>query len=433
LNEDFQLLNMLLLVPLAISTLIALRLLFGGAPVESTGTMRRVMRLVGWILLATASAAMLYEMSFVFALFIGLALIITPIRSWLRLRRTDREGLLWALVIAAERNLPLHQAAWAFAAEQRSVVGSPAWRLGDMLRTGAPLPVAIDYVRMGISIDALIAVRFGELIGCLPGTLREALAADRRLRDAAAPLVRHFCYLVLMLIAVAIAGVFLNLKMIPVFSRLLVLESIEPESAYPLFSAMSTWIDALTFEFNSLPGPVQLGIDFLLGIGLFIGAALMFLEYFELIPRNVPLIWLLHFPADRSRVLRGLAWAVTAHRPLPAAMESLGRLFPRGKIGRRLTRAASMAREGRHWTETLRTVGLLSSAEMALLQSCERAGNLDWGLRQLADRNLQRHIRRLHRLRGWLVPLTIVALGVVIGLIYSSLLYPLILILETIA
>jgi len=433
LSNEIQLLNLLLLVPLAISSLIAVRLLFGGVADESTGTMRRVMKLAGLILLSTVFVTVLVELSFVFALLIGLALVMTLVRSWLRLMRTDREGLLWALVIAAERNLPLHQAAWAFAAEQRSIVRSRAWQLGDMLRGGAPLPVAIDFVRLRVSIEVLIAARMGELLGCLPGTMREALVTDRRLSDAAAPLVRHFCYLALMMIAVAIAGVFMSLKVIPVLNSILAQESIEPEIAYPLLSVTTTWVDTIAFEFTTLPGPVQLGIDLLLGIGLLGGAMLVFLEYFELVPRNLPGARLLHFPADRSRVLRGLAWAVSAQRSLPAVLESLGRLFPRGNIGRRLARAAALAREGRHWADALRTVGLLASAEVALLQSCERAGNLDWGLRQLADRNLQRHIRRLQRVRGWLVPLTIVALGVVVGMIHFWLLHPLILILERVA
>lgn len=432
-SDDIQLLNLLLLLPLAISSLIAVRLLFGGVPDESTGTMRRVMKLAGLILLSTAFVAVLFELSFVFALLIGLALVMTLVRSWLRLMRTDREGLLWALVIAAERDLPLHQAAWAFAAEQRSIVRSRAWQLGDMLRDGAPLPVAIDFVRMRFSIEVLIAARMGELLGCLPGTMREALVIDRRLNDATTPLVRHFCYLALITIATTIAGVFMSLKIVPVLNRMLALESIEPELGYPLYSAIANWVETIAFEFTSLPGPVQLGIDLLLAIGLLVGAMLVFLEYFELMPRNLPVARLLHFPADRSRVLRGLAWAVTAQRSLPAVLESLGRLFPRGNIGRRLARAAAHAREGRHWADALRTVGLLASAEVALLQSCERAGNLDWGLRQLADRNLQRHIRRLQRVRGWLVPVTIVALGVAVGMIYSWALHPLIVIMEKLA
>jgi type II secretory pathway component PulF len=107
-------------------------------------------------------------------------------------------------------------------------------------------------------------------------------------------------------------------------------------------------------------------------------------------------------------------------------VEQLARHYPRSWIAARLARASLGASAGEPLFAALKRQGLLTAADAALLSAAERAGNLPWALRSVAD-NTER--RLAYRLNGWLqvlFPLTILIVGSAVGFIVVAFFLPVI-------
>jgi len=76
--------------------------------------------------------------------------------------------------------------------------------------------------------------------------------------------------------------------------------------------------------------------------------------------------------------------------------------------------------------EALRNSGLISRSMGPLLRAALRAQNLSWALAELSDAALKRTIRLMRRISQVMFPVTVVAIGLLVGFVVVAMFMPLI-------
>jgi protein transport protein HofC len=133
---------------------------------------------------------------------------------------------------------------------------------------------------------------------------------------------------------------------------------------------------------------------------------------------------------SRSALLRQLALAAESQRPLPICLETVAATRPLW-ARRRLRAAARSLAAGSPLGDSLAENRVFSRRDGQLLMAAERAGNLPWALRALADSSERRYGYRLQSLGQVLVPLVVALFGVLVALIALACYLPLIKLIES--
>ena len=183
-------LNFLGTAILGAALLWAVKLAYGRRRATSDDLVKRLMLLAGWMLLLTGTVGVVVGLSGPFALVPLLGAVVAAV-GYFKYMTAERRALLWALAVAAEKGIPLEQAARAFADERGVQIGVRVSRLADMLESGVPLPYALDMTRNPLPADALLAARLGQATGRLGPALRMSIRHsemfDRTMREAFGP------------------------------------------------------------------------------------------------------------------------------------------------------------------------------------------------------------------------------------------------------
>jgi type II secretory pathway component PulF len=381
-----------------------------------------------------------------------------------RLRRAEHRALLWSLAVAAERGIPLPEAARAYADETRGSTGQRALRLALALEAGQPLSRAVRSARLRLAAPMRLAVGLGETLGVLGPAMRQQLddsqQADAALRDT---LVR-FAYLTVVVLVLQGVLTFVMLKIVPVFQKMFEEFGLELPSMTQLIINVSNWFVAygwfyvfilmviptavlslvlliglwkwLIDEFNEwFPSLARLGIArfailvsivvmFCLHVPvLLLAVALLFVGVF---PRDLPLLWRLFRRYDGAMIMRGLALAVKKEVPLPRAMELVVEQYPMRYASGALSDATVRVKGGMPWPESLRQAGLIAQTDVAVLASAQRAGNLPWALEEMAESALRRTNYRLQVALQMLFPPAVLLLGMSVAFFVIGLFLPLV-------
>jgi type II secretory pathway component PulF len=129
---------------------------------------------------------------------------------------------------------------------------------------------------------------------------------------------------------------------------------------------------------------------------------------------------------DASLVLRSLSLLLAQRVPLPQALTLLANVYPRGNVRRRLTQVALDVERGGNWLPAMQRQWLLGPAEVAVLQSAARAGNLPWALEEMGDALMRRLSYRLTLLHQILYPILLLLFSAFVAFVSIALLLPLI-------
>jgi type II secretory pathway component PulF len=104
----------------------------------------------------------------------------------------------------------------------------------------------------------------------------------------------------------------------------------------------------------------------------------------------------------------------------------LAQQYPRPRVARRLERAVAGIDRGSDWCDALRSEGLLTNTDAALLQAAQRVGNLAWALDEMSEGSLRRWAFRWKILVDIAFPLLILVLGLLVMFIVVGLFLPLV-------
>lgn len=327
-------------------------------------------------------------------------------------RAARKDELLWVLTIAAQKNMPLAPAVAAFAAECRGRYRRRVYQLADRLAGGATLPDALDSLPDVVPEPARVAAR----IGWETGSLGKALRQEATLRTLHQPvwhtLAGRLLYLFAVLLVIQTVAGFIVYFIAPKFKRIFADFGVE----LPVITQVVTDWGDLAIETLALP---------ILLIVQFVAAAVV-LAMFLSGGGDLTFFGRLFRRMNTSVVLRALALGVDAGQPLTAGLGTLAASYPRWGVRQRLARALELVRGGRPWHESLEHERLILPVEAAVLESAQRAGNLPWALREMADSS----DRRLgYRLQVWtqvLFPLAVLGIGFVVFLLAAGYFSPLV-------
>ncbi|MCE5267327.1 MAG: type II secretion system F family protein, partial [Planctomycetaceae bacterium] len=136
---------------------------------------------------------------------------------------------------------------------------------------------------------------------------------------------------------------------------------------------------------------------------------------------------------DAANLMDSLAIVARQERPLLDGITGLARSYPRPSIRRRLARAADDIAAGADWAESLRRCGLIGRADLAILQAAQRAGNLSWALREMAQSSRRRFSYRLQAIAQTAFPAIVVLFGAMVAFIVVALFLPLITLIQAAA
>ncbi len=406
--------TLFVLIIIGVAVLWSLRLAYRKRGASADDSIRLILTVAGWAMilagiLGTAMQAFLFGTPFSWVVI--LAIIIMAVG---RYRSAENRTLLWCLAAAAERGIPLEQAARAYSLERSDELGIRAARLARLLEGGTPLSLALAETRVRLPLDTLVAVR----IGIETGDLGAALAKVAKYDDEADSLLRSIFEKVFYLGVVAnvLIGIltFIMLKIVPVFAKMF--EEFELE--LPMATQSLVALADFFVNFFPLLFPFLVWIPLLLFVGL--------LHYVGWLPRNLPLINWFVLRLDGGVVMRCLALSVKQQRPLPEMIWLLAKLYPKSSVQKRLTRAGNAIINGEHWCQALRRAKLLRPSDVAILTAAERSGNLEWALDEMADSSIRRLAYRLRLAVNVLFPAVLFFFGMFIGFVVVSLFVPLI-------
>ena len=133
---------------------------------------------LGWVLFLVGVFAAVGLMAHAFFLLAWIVAALILITLFHRYRAVERRSLLWTLMLAAERGIPLHTAARAFAEERRDATGQ---RVGLAAYLEAGLPLALALKRSHLHFPRRCCSRgLGQQTGNLGSSSAEGGSARRR-------------------------------------------------------------------------------------------------------------------------------------------------------------------------------------------------------------------------------------------------------------
>ena len=377
------------------------------------GSLTLGLAVLGWTLLLVGLFALVGLMTHVACLFGWLATagVLVCIRG--RDRNLELRALLWNLMIAAERSIPLDAAARAFAAERGGRLGNRAIDLADYLEAGLPLALALQRSGHRCPPAVLLAANLGQQTGQLGPALRQALGRSDEFEVLLRSTTEKLFYLGFLVVFGLGIWTFILLKIMPVFQKIF------QEFGLQLPAVTQGIIAASSFAVSSWPLILLLALVVL----VFLVGALLY--YAGWSPRLLPGLGWLWWRADCAVILRWLATAVRQERPLTEMVRLLAGYFPQRSLRRRLEGSAKRIDHGADWCDCLYQAGVIRRPEQAVFQAAARTGNLAWALDEMADSSVRRSAYRLRAFLNVAFPLVVMLYGGGVFAVAAGVLLPL--------
>jgi type II secretory pathway component PulF len=294
-------------------------------------------------------------------------------------------------------------------------------RFVQLLKEGRSLADAVEDVPGLLSDELVLAVRLDAQSGTRTAAIHQALAAGD---DSPAQLAqrsrRTKVYLALMLPVALLCFMFLNLKIVPVFLKMLSEFGIEPTGSLRQSRNLMVWL--MQYWWLVVVAFVALG-------WLFYSTAAGRILRRSALSRLFQPLRQLH----ASLILDQLAVAASAGRPLPGALSTLARYHQAAPVRHQLLYVRNEVEQGAPIWEAMSAVGLLSPEDVRVLATSERLGNSAWVLHKLGEIKRRRTQWRLARLSELVLPAAVLGLGVLVLLLALIVFHPLIRLIESLS
>jgi type II secretory pathway component PulF len=320
--------------------------------------------------------------------------------------QAERTSLLWMLVVAAEKQIPLGPAVEAVAWEFGGAMARRARQLAGRLARGYTLEQAVSALR-ALPPESELAIRVGSQTQRLGKALREAIDTRTNFQPLWNTLAGRTYYIAVILFAILATLLFIEIKLEPAFRKIMFDPGID--SPDPQFE----WMTILVASMSQNPA-CRLVVILLQLFFIYGSLAAMGLVPFPWASRRLA----------AATVLKSLAIAMESGWPITRALLLLQHVYPRWRIRARLRRSLRDVETGIDWRQALRLQGLLKQAEVVLLESAQRAGNLPWACREVGLAIERRFINRCQSLLQATLPWLILFLGILVLFVALSVLIP---------
>jgi type II secretory pathway component PulF len=368
--------------------------------------------------------------------------------AYLHYRQGRRQELVHILTAAAEAELPLAEALWAYLSDRpqgqmrevwvalllffvapgyywfwhrRHCFDSKAAQLAIYLESGMSLHQALQAVPGVASREMLLAAAIGEPTGRLGFCLQTLGSAGRsRLSGLWLEILPRVYYPLALLAVVCSILAFWSIYIAPKYQKI-----------FADFGARLPQVTTWTIQL----GDLVIGDWWMVAAALTTVVVLTFLLFVSATLRwYFPVVGRAYRALVRSHLLHALSLLLSVGRPAP---EALGRLRDTGYFPAparwQLQRARRRIEQGEPLADSLRRSRILPRAMAPLVSAAERAGNLPWALAELAEHLAQRTARWVRQLSLVLFPIPIVAMGLLVGLVAYGIFVPLLQLIEGLA
>jgi protein transport protein HofC len=259
-------------------------------------------------------------------------------------------------------------------------------------------------------------VASGARQGSLASGVAEAQAAFANARRYRAQVLNKLLYLFALVAAIHLVAGFILYFIVPKF------EAIFSDFGVDL-PEMTVFIIRASHIFIELIGWVLFVAFVLLVI-----YALARLVGFRL--SSLPLLSWFTRRLHTASLLRSLAITVDQGLSIPEGLAAFEASYAVKRIGRQAANARVRIKHGEDWLDALQARKLITRGDAAVLEPAQRAGNLSWALRAVADSLERRHGYRLAVLAQLLLPLIVIAIGALIGFLVIGFFVPLLRLIE---
>lgn len=350
----------------------------------------------------------------VLALFTGPVYLAALISIVTLYRAGERRAFMWTLAVAADKHIPLSEAARSFAQDQHADFSARALEFADAIDAGAPVGVALKQARISLPVAAKLAIQLGDLndIG-LQRTLLDATEHDNSVAVRLSAVVDRILHLFFTLATLIGIVTFTCVYVIPTFRQ--IFEDFDMELPYITELVIAT-ADA-----------VSRYAWVLVLVCLIIGQIMVY-EIIRKCGAPIPAIpWLPSYILRRAyapTILRSLIHAVQMQIPIHQRLFGIADHFPNRRLARQIRTSAEQAEQGGSWIEGLFQQKFISKSEAGFLQSAESLGNLAWAVQEVADRKADRLVHRTKLVMEWLEPIPTIMLSIPVGVFAVAVVLP---------
>ena len=311
-----------------------------------------------------------------FGLFIGVVIVFWGVAA--RSLRLSRESqFLWTLALAVKQNLPLADEVDAFAESLPSRKRGAYYGLSNRLRDGRSLGEALELTSGVLSRPIATELRTAEDSGTLPSVLTDIAARltstlSRSQFDSSFAIAILYGW-VLLTIEGLIIG-FVMYWIIPKYKEIFEDFGVElPRLTVSAINASDLFVGYFYLLISMLEVPILVALA--LALVYCIGWGNL----------NYPLLMRWFPRRDAPPLLRSLSHAVETGQPLKEIVEDMAHRHLRSDMRQRLLRISRALELGQPLRDPLCNEGFIRAKEADALAAAQRAGNLPWGLRTLAD------------------------------------------------
>lgn len=377
-----------------------LRLAYGVRGPAPGDDLYAVINVVGWLFILVD--LLILSLASLLSLFVLGFAIAGALLEYVSARRTLQREMAWGLVTSAqEKGLDVAEMVrlqgGRFSGRVWDDLRGFAWRLDK----GDPLPTAIAVWHKAFPRKAQGYAALGKSDG------RLATDGEMRLQSPSSNAAGAYGYLLWLLLMFGVLGAGHFMYILPAYEQ--------------IYNDFGMELPATTVALVQTAGVLDslaiLHFGFLLLLMSVVVAFFASFFYLFDVPVLEGLFDRLFFAQHRAQVLRLLATAAERQMTFDTAIGNLAwghPRYPAGIAAGRLRKALHSTETGRDWKDALAGVRLLKRSEVPLLTAAEKAQNLPWAMRALADRISARSIFRWESLRQLAYPLIILLVGLVV-------------------
>jgi type IV pilus assembly protein PilC len=244
--------------------------------------------------------------------------------------------------------------------------------------------------------------------------LREAAEARNLLHALWGSLSGKLLYIVAMIMFGVSVLTFMMIKIIPAFEK--------------IFKDFGTPLPSMTLGLMNISRQTLLfwPILALMEVFFFLLFVHSLLKYLGVSVFELPGMGRLLRRKHTAEIMDNLAMAVENRRAIEAALQTLVRSYPTASVRVKLSRVLVDVRAGLPWEESLFEHELIRQSDLAVLQAAQRAGNLPWAMREMADSNRRRMAYRLNIAVQTIFPPIVLCFGSMVLFIVVALFMPLV-------
>ncbi len=393
------------LLPLGASTWFAMQLLFGSQRQSPTSGVAFVLKTVSALLMMFGVFSALTSILGMASLPFTIAIIIWLAMATFRYRVSESRAMLWQLVTAVDRGMPMIAAIEAFAHERTDEIGVRVTELARKLRNGELLPMAIRSCRLPLSTELRLIAAMGIRPDQRTNSARTLIIESEQRRYRLSGILDRLIYFLVLCAMLVSELKYFCTRTLPTVGLDLMDLGVPLPQRLVAIAAFGDWTSSPLAEFLLSLLAIAVGA-FLIGIILY------YIGWFTWEP---PIIRRFTARYHGAIVLRMIAGAIDRSEALCDSIKEIAIHYPTRYVRRRLIRVVDQVQSGGNWVDALRQQQLISQLSVGVLKSAERSGNVPWAADEMASSVLRHLSLRTQAMSQAVTIAALIAIAVPIG------------------